>query len=133
MTVIKLPKMNVSDNETSFLLEAGEHEMTIKEIRKIAIKSGKNAGKAALNVGLASENNVWGWKQLPIWALPKTAPKNEKDWFRMSTVAFVDALGIKDENLDLDAAVGKTVKTRIGIQNNGDQYGDQNFVVTFIK
>ena len=134
--VIKLPKMNVEVDEQKFLLEAGDHTMTVKEVRQTTVKSGINAGKLALNVGLANEENVWVWKQLPMWTLAKTAPKNEKDWFRMSTIAFLKAVNTQvpiERELNLDDLVGLTVVTRVGIQNNGGEYGDQNFVVTFVS
>jgi hypothetical protein len=107
--------------------------MTVREVRAVTVKSGKNEGKKALNIGLATDKNIWVWKQLPMWALPASAPKNEKDWFRMSTVAFLNAINHKGDELDIDSLVGKTVKARVGQQNNGKDYGVQNFIVTFDK
>jgi hypothetical protein len=68
-----------------------------------------------------------------MWALPANAPKNEKDWFRMSTVAFLSAIGHEGDELDIESLVGKTVKARVGQQDNGKDYGVQNFIVTFDK
>ena len=133
MTIIKLPKMNVSESATNLLLDAGQYEMEVKEVRPVVIKSGKNEGKKALNIGLATDKNIWVWKQLPMWALPASAPKNEKDWFRMSTVAFLAAIGHEGDELDIESLVGKTVKARVGQQDNGKDYGVQNFIVTFDK
>lgn len=132
MSVIKLPKLTVESSTKQFLLPAGEFTMTIQEIRQTKIKSGVNEGKPALNVALVHEG-VWVWKQLPMWSPAKSAPKNEKDWFRMSTVAFIEAIGHKDANLDIEALIGTEVKARVGVQNNGEKYGEQNFIVTFIK
>jgi hypothetical protein len=133
MTIIKLPKMNVTESAASLLLDAGQYQMEVKEVRPVTIKSGKNEGKKALNIGLATDKNIWVWKQLPMWALPASAPKNEKDWFRMSTVAFLAAIGHEGDELDIDSLVGKTVKARVGQQDNGKDYGVQNFIVTFDK
>jgi hypothetical protein len=133
MTIIKLPKMNVSESATNLLLDAGQYEMEVKEVRPVVIKSGKNEGKKALNIGLATDKNIWVWKQLPMWALPASAPKNEKDWFRMSTVAFLSAIGHTGDELNIESLVGKTVKARVGQQDNGKDYGVQNFIVTFDK
>jgi len=133
MTIIKLPKMNVTESATSLLLDAGQYLMTVKEVRPVTIKSGKNEGKKALNVGLATDKNVWVWKQLPMWSLAASAPKNEKDWFRMSTVAFLNAIDHEGDELDIDSLIGKTVKARVGQQDNGKDYGVQNFIVTFDK
>lgn len=130
MTVIKLPKLTVPTEQKQFLLPAGTFTMTIQEIRQTKVKSGVNEGKPALNVALVHEG-VWVWKQLPMWAVAKTAPQNEKDWFRMSTVAFLNAIGHTDSNLDIEALIGKEVNAIIGVQNNGPQYGSQNYVVTF--
>jgi hypothetical protein len=132
MTTIKLPKLNVTTESKTFLLPAGNFTMTIQEIRQTKVKTGVNEGKPALNVALVHEG-VWVWKQLPMWAPSKTAPKNEKDWFRMSTVAFIEALGIEGDELDLEALIGQEVKARVGIQDNGKEYGQQNFIVTFVK
>lgn len=133
MTVIKLPKMNVSDSAANLLLDAGDYEMTVREVRQVIVKSGKNEGKKALNLGLSTESNVWVWKQLPMWALPASAPQNEKDWFRLSTIAFLKAINHKTEELDIDSLVGMTVTARVGQQNNGKDFGIQNFIVTFSK
>ena len=133
MTIIKLPKMNVTESAASLLLDAGQYQMEVKEVRPVTIKSGKNEGKKALNIGLATDKNIWVWKQLPMWALPASAPKNEKDWFRMSTVAFLSAIGHEGDELDIESLVGKTVKARVGQQDNGKDYGVQNFIVTFDK
>lgn len=132
MSVIKLPKLTVESTTKKFLLPAGNFTMTIQEIRQTKIKSGANEGKPALNLALVHEG-VWVWKQLPMWTPTKSAPKNEKDWFRMSTVAFIEAIGHDGAELDLEALIGKEVLAKVGVQNNGEQYGEQNFIVTFIK
>lgn len=132
MSVIKLPKLTVESTTKKFLLPAGNFTMTIQEIRQTKIKTGVNEGKPALNVALVHEG-VWVWKQLPMWSPAKTAPQNEKDWFRMSTVAFLAAIGHTDASLDLEALIGKEVKAQVGVQNNGKEYGEQNFIVTFVK
>lgn len=131
MTTIKLPKLNVPSETKKFLLPAGSFTMVIKEVRQTKVKSGTNEGKPALNVAFTHEG-VWVWKQLPMWAPAKTASKNEKDWFRMSTVAFLEALGHDGSELDLESLVGKEVKAKVGVQNNGE-YGEQNFIITFVK
>lgn len=132
MKTIKLPKLNVTTETNQFLLPVGKFTMEIKEVRETKVKSGVNEGKPALNVGFAHEG-VWVWKQLPMWAPAKTASKNEKDWFRMSTVAFLEAIGHDGETLDLESLIGKEVSAKVGQQDNGGQYGVQNFIVTFEK
>lgn len=132
MTTIKLPKLEVASETKKFLLPAGNFNMIITEIRQTKVKSGVNEGKPALNVALVHEG-VWVWKQLPMWAPAKTASKNEKDWFRMSTVAFIEAIGHDGTELDLEALIGKEVKAKVGVQNNGEAYGEQNYIVTFNK
>jgi hypothetical protein len=133
MTTIKLPSIKVTDSTANLLLDAGQYEMTIREVRTTKVKSGEFAGKNALNIGFATDKNIWVWKQLPMWALPASAPKNQKDWFRMSTVAFLEAIGHTTAELDTDSLIGKTVKARVGQQNNGKDYGVQNYIVTFDK
>ena len=130
MTVIKLPKLNVTSDKKEFVLPAGKFTMTIQEVRQVKVKSGVNEGKPALNIALVHEG-VWVWKQLPMWALSKTAPQNEKDWFRMSTVAFLSAIKHKGEELNIDDLIGKEVTATVGVQNNGGEYGNQNYIVTF--
>ena len=130
MTTIKLPKLQVSKETKQFLLPAGKFTMTIQEIRQTTVKSGANAGKPALNVALVHEG-VWVWKQLPMWSPTAKSPQNEKDWFRMSTVAFFKAIGHTAQDLELDSLVGKEVIATVGQQNNGKEYGIQNFIVTF--
>jgi hypothetical protein len=51
----------------------------------------------------------------------------------MSTVAFLNAINHKSDELDIDSLIGKTVKARVGQQNNGKDYGVQNYIVTFDK
>ena len=131
MTTIKLPKLQVTSEAKKFLLPAGNFTMTIQEIRQTKVKSGVNEGKPALNVAFVHEG-IWVWKQLPMWAPAKTAPKNEKDWFRMSTVAFIEAIKHDKAELNLDELIGKEVNAKIGVQNNGE-YGEQNFIITFGK
>lgn len=129
MTTIKLPKLEaVSTKE--FLLPAGTFTMTVQEIRQTKVKTGSSAGKPALNIALVHEG-IWVWKQLPMWAPSKTAPQSEKDWFRMSTVAFFNAIGHTDEEVDLDALLGKEVHALVGVQDNGKEYGKQNYITTF--
>jgi hypothetical protein len=133
MSTIKLPSITVSDSATNLLLDAGDYEMTVKEVRLTKVKSGEFAGKNALNIGFATDKNIWVWKQLPMWTLPASAPKNQKDWFRMSTVAFLNAIEHTAAELDTDSLIGKTVVAKVGQQNNGKDYGVQNFIVTFTK
>ena len=130
MTVIKLQKLNVTSDKKEFVLQAGKFTMTIQEVRQVKVKSGVNEGKPALNIALVHEG-VWVWKQLPMWALSKTAPKNEKDWFRMSTVAFLSAIKHEGEELNIYDLIGKEVTATVGVQNNGGEYGNQNYIVTF--
>lgn len=132
MTTIKLPKLEVSTDSKKFLLPAGNFNMIVQEVRQTKVKSGVNEGKPALNVALVHEG-IWVWKQLPMWAPAKTAPKNEKDWFRMSTVAFLESIGHDETELDIDSLIGKEVKAKVGVQNNGGEYGEQNFIITFNK
>jgi hypothetical protein len=130
MTVIKLPKLNIPSEQKQFLLPAGTFTMVVQEVRQTKVKTGVNQGKPALNVAFVHEG-VWVWKQLPMWALAKTAPQNEKDWFRMSTVAFLNAIGHTDDELDIEALIGQEVTAIVGVQNNGADYGSQNYIVTF--
>lgn len=130
MTTIKLPKLQVASEAKQFLLPAGTFTMVIEEIRQTKVKTGASAGKPALNVALVHEG-IWVWKQLPMWAPAKNAPQNEKDWFRMSTAAFFNAIGHTDEELELDSLVGKEVIALVGVQDNGKDYGKQNYITTF--
>ena len=132
MTTIKLPKLQVSTEAKTFLLPAGKFTMTIQEIRQTTVKTGSSAGKPALNVALVHEG-IWVWKQLPMWSPAKNAAQNEKDWFRMSTVAFFNAIGHTAEDLELDSLIGKEVIALVGVQDNGKDYGKQNYIVTFNK
>lgn len=131
MTTIKLPKLEVTSEAKKFLLPAGNFNMIVQEVRQTKVKTGVNEGKPALNVAFVHEG-IWVWKQLPMWAPAKTAPKNEKDWFRMSTVAFLEAIKHDGAELNLDELVGKEVNAKVGVQNNGE-YGEQNFIITFGK
>ncbi len=106
--------------------------MTVQEIRQTTVKTGSSAGKPALNVALVHEG-IWVWKQLPMWSPAKNAAQNEKDWFRMSTVAFFNAIGHTAEDLELDSLIGKEVIALVGVQDNGKDYGKQNYIVTFSK
>jgi hypothetical protein len=133
MSTIKLPNITITDSTANLLLDAGDYEMTVMEVRTTKVKSGEFAGKNALNIGFATDKNIWVWKQLPMWALPSSAPKNQKDWFRMSTVAFLKAIGHTAAELDTDSLIGKTVVARVGQQKNGKDYGVQNFILTFSK
>ena len=130
MTTIKLPKLQVASEAKQFLLPAGTFTMTIQEIRQTKVKTGSSAGKPALNIALVHEG-IWVWKQLPMWSPAKTAPQNEKDWFRMSTVAFFNAIGHTAEDLDLDSLIGREVIALVGVQDNGKDYGKQNYITTF--
>ena len=130
MTTIKLPKLQVASEAKTFLLPAGKFTMTVQEIRQTTVKTGSSAGKPALNVALVHEG-IWVWKQLPMWSPTAKSPQNEKDWFRMSTVAFFKAIGHTAQDLELDSLVGKEVIATVGQQNNGKEYGIQNFIVTF--
>ena len=132
MTTIKLPKLQVSTEAKTFLLPAGKFTMTVQEIRQTTVKTGSSAGKPALNVALVHEG-IWVWKQLPMWSPAKNAAQNEKDWFRMSTVAFFNAIGHTAEDLELDSLIGKEVIALVGVQDNGKDYGKQNYIVTFSK
>ena len=132
MTTIKLPKLQVSTEAKTFLLPAGKFTMTIQEIRQTTVKTGSSAGKPALNVALVHEG-IWVWKQLPMWSPAKNAAQNEKNWFRMSTVAFFNAIGHTAEDLELDSLIGKEVIALVGVQDNGKDYGKQNYIVTFNK
>ena len=132
MTTIKLPKLQVASEAKQFLLPAGKFTMTVQEIRQTTVKTGSSAGKPALNVALVHEG-IWVWKQLPMWSPTAKSPQNEKDWFRMSTVAFFNAIGHTAEDLDLDSLIGKEVVALVGVQDNGKEYGKQNYIVTFNK
>jgi hypothetical protein len=130
MTTIKLPKLNVTSEAKQFLLPAGTFTMEIAEIRQTKVKTGASAGKDALNVALTHEG-IWVWKQLPMWTPAKNAPQSEKDWFRMSTVAFLSAIKHDGAELDLEALIGTEVIALVGVQDNGKEYGKQNYITTF--
>jgi hypothetical protein len=129
--IIKLPSFDGTQTAVT-ILEAGNYELEIREIRQQAIKGGKYAGKPVLNVGLATSTNVWVWKQLPMFGIEKDDIKG-LTWLRMSTLAFANATGSK-KGLDLDALIGTMVGAEIGIQPRADRPEEnQNFVKTFTK
>jgi hypothetical protein len=129
--IITLPSFDGTQTTVS-ILETGNYELEIREIRQQAIKGGKYAGKPVLNVGLATSTNVWVWKQLPIFDVEKDDIKG-LTWLRMSTMAFAIATGSK-KGLDVDALIGTMVGAEIGIQPRADRPEEnQNFVKTFTK
>jgi hypothetical protein len=129
--IITLPSFDGTQTTVS-ILETGNYELEIREIRQQAIKGGKYAGKPVLNVGLATSTNVWVWKQLPIFDVEEDDIKG-LTWLRMSTMSFVNATG-SYLGLDIDALIGTMVGAEIGIQPRADRPEEnQNFVKTFTK
>lgn len=128
--IIPLPSFdNVS--VTVETLPAGTYTLEIKEVRQQTIKSGKYEGQPVLNVGLATVENVWVWKQLPMFTIDKEDTKG-MTWFRMSTVAFAKAIN-STTGIDVDAIIGTLVTAEIGVQPRADRPDEeQNFIKTFI-
>lgn len=128
---IALPSFAGTSESTIELLEVGVTTFEIKEIRQQTIKGGKYEGQPVLNIGLATSNNVWIWKQLPMFAMDKGDVKG-LTWLRMSTQAFAIAVGAKGK-LDIDKLIGKLVDAEVGIQNRADRPDEkQNFIKTFV-
>lgn len=119
-------------SSTIELLPAGTYTLEIKEIRQQTIKGGKYAGQPVLNVGLATVENIWVWKQLPMFVID-AGDRSGLTWKRLSTKAFVDATN-SAEGIDVDALIGTLVSAEIGIQARADRPDEtQNFVKTFIN
>ncbi len=129
--IIALPSFdNVSTAVET--LPAGTYTLEIKEIRQQTIKGGKYAGQPVLNVGLATVENVWVWKQLPMFTVEATDTKG-LTWLRMSTMAFAKATN-STKGIDVDALIGTLVSAEIGVQPRADRPDEtQNFVKTSIN
>jgi hypothetical protein len=115
----------------STILDAGSYTLEIKEIRQQVIKGGKYEGKPVLNIGLATLENVWVWKQLPMFGIESDDIKG-LTWLRMSTLAFAKATKSK-KAIDIEGLIGTLVSAEIGVQPRADRPDEvQNFVKTFI-
>lgn len=116
-------------------LEPGTYPVAINSIAQVAIKGGINAGKPAFNVELVTEGRRIMFKLIPAWQVESDAPKAEKDWVRMSRVSFVQALGITNTELFVtpESLIGSIVKAVVDVKDNGPEYGEQNFIVKFVK
>jgi hypothetical protein len=132
--IINLPNFaEAAKSETTVtILEAGNYELEIREIRSQVIKSGQYAGQPVLNVALVSSTGAWIWKQLPIFAI-EADDKKGLTWLRLSTMAFAQATGSK-KTLDTEALIGTLVGAQVGVQPRADRPDEnQNFVKTFYK
>ena len=131
--IITLPDFSeaVKSEAATLVLEAGQYDLEIREIRSQTIKSGKYANLPVLNVALVSSQEVWIWKQLPIFAI-ESDDKKGLTWLRLSTLAFRNATGSK-KTLDTDALIGTIVRAQVGVQPRADRPDEnQNFVKTFV-
>ncbi len=132
---IAVPNDAVLNEVTYTVKPAGQYTMEVVDIETVTVKSGKHEGKPALNVTLAHSDNRKVWKQIPLWAAPtdeSVDSRKERDWLRMSRVAFVTALGITNNELvkTPEKLIGNLVEAVLGVQKS-QNYGEQNFVVTF--
>lgn len=122
-----------SGNKPFEPLTPGEYPGVIKEIRDTTIRSGRHAGKRSIDVAVQMKDGRYIWKVLPMFTTAQVKKLVEGDyrWWEMSTVSFVGALDLSD-NDDLEACVGREVKCLVGLhQDNG--YGPQNSIVKFLK
>lgn len=117
--------------------EPGQYTMEIVDVELVEVKSGKHEGKPALNLTLAHSDSRKVWKQIPLWSAPvglSEDDRKERDWLRMSRKALVDALSITNTELvqSPESLIGLLIETKLGVQRSAN-YGEQNFVVTFVK
>ena len=129
--IINIPSFASVKDEVTLIVPAGVYELEIKEVRQQAIKGGKYEGKPVINLGLATDGNVYIWKQLPMFEMEAGDTKG-LTWLRMSTMSFAKAIGAKGK-LNLDKLVGMSVLAEVGVQARADRPDEtQNFVKTFI-
>jgi len=136
VVAVAVPDDSVLDESNYGAKEPGQYTMEIVDVEAVTVKSGKHEGKPALNLTLAHSDSRKVWKQIPLWSAPvdkSEESRKERDWLRMSRKALVDALRITNTELvqSPESLIGLVVEAKLGVQNSAN-YGEQNFVVTFV-